>query len=85
MVINRDLLVVAGLVPCWVRRQTTSCLRKRNTGQKDHYLSFLRELVVCLLTQHGTKPSKARRSLAIPIQLRDNIRYPNYHISYLSN
>ena len=58
------------------------------TGHKDHYLSFLRELVVYLLTQHGTKQATARRSLSILTHPRD-IRYPkylhNYLITYLSN
>ena len=43
----------------------------RGTLNKD---PFLRELVVCLLTQHGTKPVTARRSLVIPTHFRDNIR-----------
>ena len=64
-------------------------LRQRFTKNKDPYLKFLRELVVYLLTPHGTKQVTPRRSLSIPTHLRDNIRYPNYLpnylITYLSN
>ena len=59
-------------------------LKQRFTGKKEPYLKFLRDLIVCLLTQHGTKPVTARRSLEIPIHLRDNIRYPNYLPNYLT-
>ena len=27
------------------------------TGQKESYLDFLRELVVCMFTRHGTSPA----------------------------
>ena len=32
-------------------------LRMKVTGQKERYLDFLRELVVCMFTRHGTGPA----------------------------
>ena len=49
-------------------------LRQRFTKNKDPYLKFLRELVVCLLDKNGTKPVQARRSLEVPPALRQNQR-----------
>ena len=46
--------------------------------KKEPYLTFLRELIVCMLTKYGTKPVTAKRPLQIPIALRDQMRYPNY-------
>jgi len=35
-------------------------LRMRQTGNKEPYLKFLRELCIDMLTQHGTQPTKKR-------------------------
>jgi hypothetical protein len=49
-------------------------LRQRFTKTKEPYLKFLRELVVCLLDENGTKPVQARRSIEVPAALRENLR-----------
>jgi hypothetical protein len=35
-------------------------LRMRQTGHKEPYLNFLRELCIGMLTEHGTKPVRRR-------------------------
>ena len=49
-------------------------LRERYTGTKEPYLKFLRELVVCLLQKNGTPPIQTRRSLEVPLRLREKER-----------
>ena len=39
-------------------------LRMKVTGEKENYLDFLRELVVCIFTRHGTGPAHIK---AIPL------------------
>jgi hypothetical protein len=43
------------------------------TGKSTHYLDFLRELTVGLLTIHGTAPSLTR-AVVIPPVIRDQMR-----------
>ena len=47
-------------------------LRQRFTRNKDPFLKFLRELVVCLLAENGKKPVQARRPVEVPAALREN-------------
>ena len=49
-------------------------LRQRFTNNRDPYLKFLRELVVCLLEENGTKSVQAKRRMDVPIALRENQR-----------
>ena len=55
-------------------------LRQLMTGHKDSFLKFLRELVVGLLTEHGTKPAAARSTSGLPPSIRDHVRYSTYLI-----
>ena len=57
-----------------VQAVNTWRLRQRFTRNKDLFLKFLRELVVCLLSEKGKKPVQARRSIEVPAALRDNRR-----------
>ena len=49
-------------------------LRQRFTNNRDPYLKFLRELVVCLLEENGTKSVQAKRRMDVPSALRENQR-----------
>ena len=51
-------------------------MRQKVTGKKEHYLNFLRELVVVMMKEHGTPPQKAGRKISgLPGDAANAVRY----------
>jgi hypothetical protein len=49
-------------------------LRQRVTGKKEPYLDFLRELVVSMLTVHGTPMKCGKRSMSLLAAVQESLR-----------